>query len=172
MAVKKKAVKKKAAVKKSARAKQADFKIASGKVGFTVFTTVRAPMKKVWDAATKAVHLQKHFVDKVTGDYNEKFEPVIWYWKDYGEFPTYPVGYAPGQYLEFYWPQYGSEHLFSHVLFEFSEKRGVVTLKITERGWKTSQLTHAFGNCEGWSQFLMCLKAHVLFGKDLRTKKK
>ncbi len=149
-----------------------DIKIARGKIGFTVVQTYRAPMKKIWEAATKAEHLQKHFVDKVRGDFNEKFETVFWTFAGHGEFPLYPVAYAQNKFFEFYWQLYGSKDKYSLVRFEFSEKDGLVTLKISESGWSQDLLPRAFDNCNGWSEFLMTLKAYVLYGKDLRTKKK
>ncbi len=115
-----------------AKQKAPDFTLARGKIGFTVSHAMRAPLKKVWEAATQAKHLEKFFVHKVRGDFNEKFEPVFWTWPSHGEFPLYPVAYAPGKYLEFHWQLYGSKNKFSHVRFEFAEKKGVVTVTISE----------------------------------------
>ncbi len=156
---------------KKAVTKDVNYTVASGKITFTVSQTYRAPMKKVWDAATQAKHLEKHFVTKVRGDFTSKLEPVFWTFQGHGEFPLYPVAFARHKYFEFYWPMYGSKNKLSHVSFEFSEKKGMVTLKITETGWTSPLLHYAFENCSGWTEFLMTLKAHVLLKKDLRTKK-
>lgn len=155
-----------------AKQKAPDFTLARGKIGFTVSHGMRAPLKKVWEAATQAKHLEKFFVHKVRGDFNEKFEPVFWTWPSHGEFPLYPVAYAPGKYLEFHWQLYGSKNKFSHVRFEFVEKKGVVTVTISESGWTPSGLARAFDNCQGWTEFLLGLQAYVMWKKDMRTKQK
>lgn len=149
---------------------KADFTLARGKIGFTVATTMRAPLKKVWEAATQAKHLEKFFVHKVKGDFNEQFEPVFWTWSSHGEFPLYPVAVAKEKFLEFYWPLHGSKGKLSLVRFEFSEKKGVVRLEITESGWSASGLKYAFENCQGWTEFGNYLQAYVMWKKDLRTK--
>lgn len=156
---------------KKAVSKHTNYTVASGKVSFTVSQRFRAPMKKIWDAATKKTHLKKFFVDTVSGDFTDQFETVFWGFSGHGEFPIYPVGYAPGEYLEFYWPMYGTKSKLSHVLFEFEQKNGVVTVKITESGWSQSGMKYAFANCEGWTEFLVNMKAYVKYGKDLRVKR-
>ncbi|MCB1058707.1 MAG: SRPBCC domain-containing protein [Calditrichaeota bacterium] len=157
---------------KKAVTKNVNYSVATGKISFTVSQSYRAPMKKIWEAATKKTHLQKFFVDKVSGDFNDKFETVFWTFAGHGEFPIYPVGYAPGKFLEFYWPMYGTRSKLSLVRFDFTEKNGLVTVEITESGWSQSGLSYAFANCEGWTEFLVNLKAYVLHKKDLRTKKR
>ncbi len=156
---------------KKAVKKDVNYSVATGKISFSVVQTYRAPLKKVWEAATKAAHLEKHFVDRVRGDFNENFETTFWFWKGHGEFPLYPVAFAKEKFVEFYWPLYGSKNKLSLVRFEFSEKKGIVTVKITETGWSSSGLEYAFGNCQGWTEFLMTLKAYVLLKKDLRTQR-
>lgn len=156
---------------KKAVKKDINYTLANGKISFTVSQTYRAPLKKVWEAATHARHLQAHFVDRVRGSFNEKFEPCFWYWKGHGEMPLYPVAYAKEKFVEFHWPLWGSKGKLSHVRFEFTEKNRIVTVKITETGWNQSGLAYAFDNCQGWTEFLMTLKAHVLWKKKLRTKR-
>ena len=159
------------ATKKKTAAPSAGVTLAKGKIGFTVETTMRAPLKKVWEAATQAKHLEKFFVHKVKGDFNKNFEPVFWTWPSHGTFPIYPVGYAEGKFLEFHWPLHGKRTQLSFVRFEFSEKKGVVTLKISESGWSQTGLPYAFENCQGWTEFGNYLQAYVMWKKDMRTKK-
>lgn len=158
------------ATKKKTVTTSAGVKLASGKIGFTVATTMRAPLKKVWEAATKAKHVEKFFVNKVKGDFNENFETVFWTWPSHGTFPLYPVAYAPQQFIEFHWPLHGSKTQLSTVRFEFTEKKGIVTLTITESGWSARGLKYAFENCQGWTEFGNYLQAYVMWKKDMRVK--
>ncbi|MBK6765317.1 MAG: hypothetical protein IPG71_03070 [bacterium] len=116
--------------------KGADYTLARGKIGFTLATTMRAPLKKVWEAATQAKHVEKFFVHKVKGDFNAQFEPVFWTWPSHGTFPLYPVAFAQEKYLEFYWPLHGSKGKLSLVRFDFSEKKGL-------RGWRSQRAAGA-----------------------------
>lgn len=159
------------ATKKKTLTKSSDVKPATGKIGFEVVTKMRAPLKKVWEAATQAKHLEKFFVHKVKGDFNARFEPLFWTWPSHGTFPLYPVAYAKEKFLEFYWPLHGSKGKLSLVRFEFEAKQGVVTLKISESGWTQKGLPYAFENCQGWTEFMSYLQAYVMWKKDMRTQR-
>ena len=56
---------------KKAVKKDVNYTDATGKISFSVVQTYRAPLKKVWEAATKAAHLEKDFVQRERGDFNE-----------------------------------------------------------------------------------------------------
>jgi uncharacterized protein YndB with AHSA1/START domain len=165
MAAKKKAarktVKKKAAVEKAVP-------VGKGKLFIETEQQYRAPLSKVWDAATKAKHTSGFFVDKTTGDFGPELSTVWWYWKKWGTHPQFPVKYVKGKYFEFHWLCWKKKYMTT-VRFTFSHSKGITKLKIKESGWIDADVKNALGNMEGWTTYLCYLKAYVLYGKDMRT---
>ncbi|TIL81636.1 MAG: ATPase, partial [Mesorhizobium sp.] len=47
---------------------------------------------------------------------------------------------------------------------------GGTFVTIAESGWREDEAGHesSYGNCEGWSQMLACMKAYVEYGINLR----
>jgi uncharacterized protein YndB with AHSA1/START domain len=141
--------------------------LGRGKIGFTVSNDYAVPAATVWDAISQAKHVQKFFVDKVTGDFGPDCEPVEWYWKQWGRFTLWPTRCRKGQVLEFLWEDHTKTYL-TMVTFTLKKKGKLVELQIQERGWKQAHLKNAFANCEGWTTFLAYLKAYVTNNVVLR----
>jgi uncharacterized protein YndB with AHSA1/START domain len=144
--------------------------LGRGKLGFKVSESYAVPAARVWEAITKAEHVQKFFTTRVTGDFGPDLEPVEWHWKKYGTFPLLPTTYRKEKMFEFVWMDHSGAYLTT-VTFTLKKKGKLTHLEIHERGWKQEHLGNAFDNCSGWTIYLTYLKAYLLLGKDLRTEK-
>jgi uncharacterized protein YndB with AHSA1/START domain len=144
--------------------------LGKGKLGFTVSNEYPVSAQKVWEAITKAKHVQKFFVDQVTGDYTARLTPVGWYWKRWGQHYHQPTVFQKGKKLEFTWPSHSGKYLTT-VTFTLKKKGKLTELSIHERGWKQSDQKNVFSNCEGWTTYLCYLKTYLMFGKTMRTDK-
>ncbi len=143
--------------------------VGKGKLGFTVSNTYSASPAKIWDAITKARHIQRFFVDKVAGDFTPKLAPVIFTWNDYGSYTLWPTRFQKGKKLEFRWTNHQGTYLTT-VTFVLKRKGKLTGFEISERGWKPGHLKNAFDNCSGWSSFQDYLKAYLLKRLDLHTR--
>ena len=141
-------------------------KTTSTLLGFSVFQRYRAPLQKVWDAATQAKHLNRFFTTRARGDISPKNTAVHWQWGTVSaelEMQSCEVG----KHFEFRWIGIGQKDLTT-VRFEFARERGYTVVRIFEAGWKPKHVDGAFDHCSGWSEFLYGLKAYVQHGIDLR----
>jgi uncharacterized protein YndB with AHSA1/START domain len=131
-----------------------------GKLEFTVAHTYKASLAKVWEAITEAKHVQKYFVEKVTGDFRPDLEPVIWHWKKWGSFTQWPIIYDEEKELEFAWQDHKKKYL-TVVNVSLKKKGKTVELRIRESGWKQADIKNAFSNCEGWTMYLCFLENYL-----------
>lgn len=135
-------------------------------LGFRVFQRYRAPLKKVWEAATVSKHLNKFFTDGAKGNITSDFTPVTWRWKNYGSSKISVTACKTEDYFEFLWDT--PMRYQTKVRFDFSRERGKTVVRIYEFGWRPAHIDDAFDHCQGWSEFLYGLKAYVQHGIDLR----
>jgi uncharacterized protein YndB with AHSA1/START domain len=141
--------------------------VGRGKVGYTTSNVYRAPLKKVWEAATQPKHLTKHFVDKMRGQFDSNLEPVTWTWNDYGDWTFQPVSYKKEKEVVFLAPDMSRKFMIT-VRFEFLRKNGRTVFRVHEQGYKPEYLEEAFMNCEGWTEFHTGMKAYLKYGADPR----
>jgi len=71
--------------------------------------------------------------------------------------------------VAFTWPAYKADYDLN-AAFEFEEKDGKTIVTITEEGWKGDDegINSSLANKEGWTDMLLCLKAWITYGIDLR----
>jgi uncharacterized protein YndB with AHSA1/START domain len=125
------------------------------------------PLKKVWEAATRAVHLKKHFVDDMTGEFGPDLTPVTWTWKEWGGWTLQPIKFEKEKEIVFLAPDWDGKYLLT-VRFEFLRKDGKTIFRVHEKGYKAAHLQRAFMMCEGWTEFHTGIKAYLKWGGDLR----
>ena len=144
--------------------------LGKGKIGFKVSNSYPVKAGKLWEAVTKGEHTQRFFVDRVEGDFTPRLAPVLWQWKKWGRHAQLPTLVQKDRKLEFRWADHKGKYLTT-VTFTLKKKPRFIELEIHERGWKRADLENAFDNCSGWTTFLDYLKAYLMNGSDLRTKK-
>jgi uncharacterized protein YndB with AHSA1/START domain len=148
---------------------QAKLPLGQGKLGFKVSNYYQVPAQKLWEAITKAEHIQGYFVDRVGGDITPELTPVEWQWKKWGRFTLWPVAVQKEKQYEFRWANHKGKYL-TRITFTLRKKSKLIELEIHERGWRQADLQNAFDNCSGWTMFLDYLKAYLTKGIDLRTR--
>lgn len=141
--------------------------VGKGKLGYTTSNVFRAPLKKVWEAATQGKHLKKHFIDDFLGEFGPALEPVTWTWKEYGSWTFIPIKFVREKEIIFLAPGPDEKYLLT-IRFEFVRKGNKTIFRVHDSGYATKHLRNAFMMCEGWSEFHTALKAYVGYGKDLR----
>ncbi len=141
--------------------------IGKGKLGYTTSNVFRAPLKKVWEAATQSKHLRKYFIDGSEGEFGSKRQPVTWVWDKYGSVTLTPTKFVREKEIVFRGPGPDNKYLVT-VRFEFLRKDGKTIFRVHESGYAPKHLKNAFMMCEGWSEFHTAMKAYIAFGKDLR----
>ncbi len=142
--------------------------VGKGGIELKVSSTFPLPAGRVWEAATKATHVQGFFVDKVEGDFTPALTPVFWLWKKWGRHTLWPIAVQEGKGLEFRWQDHSGRYLTT-VTFTLRRKGKSVELEIRERGWRRADLANALDNASGWTMFLDYLKAYLVHGIDLRA---
>lgn len=150
----------------AAQAKEKPLPIGKGKIGYTTSNVFRAPLKKVWEAATQKKHLMKHFVDDASGDLGVKKGQVTWTWHGFGSGTVEVIKYAKYKEIVFTSPSPSGKYQIT-VRFEFLRKNGRTIFRVHDSGYQPKDLKFAFMMCEGWSEFHTGIKAY-LAGKDLR----
>ena len=56
--------------------------VGKGKLGYTTSNVFRAPLKRVWEAATQSKHLRKYFIDGSEGEFGASASPLPGYGKN------------------------------------------------------------------------------------------
>ena len=161
----KKPAAKKAAVKKAPAKKAGAKKAARAKtIGYTTSNVFpKHSIKQVWDAAVKSVHLKKHFVDDMRGEYGPDLKPVGWYWKEWGWTDSKVLAYKEYEQLVFEGMSMDGKSTII-VTYDFLEKDGKTIFRISESGYPAGDLKSAFMMCEGWTEFHCGVKAYLMSG--------
>ena len=97
-------------------------------LGFSVLQRYRVPLKKVWETATQAKHLNGFFTHGAKGNITPKMEPVTWRWKNYGSAAVQVTACDPGKSFEFLWATPVGYQ--TKVRFEFSREKGKTVVRI------------------------------------------
>jgi len=126
---------------------------------FSVVVSVPRPVEEVFDHIVEPGLLSSYFTSEASGPLVAGAQ-VTWTWRD-GQSETVDVE---------------SVETNRSVVFTWSDSRTRVTISltgatkvtITEEGWKDGELESAFEHCAGWQHMLLCLKARMAFGIDLR----
>lgn len=138
----------------------------SSTLSFTVSQRYRAPLNKVWEAATKAKHLNLFFTTGAKGDITPACTPVTWRWRGGISAVLEITACKPEASFEFHWT--APHNSPTTVRLEFSRENRRTVVRVKEWGWTSTHLVDAFDHCGGWSEFLYGLKADVQYGIDLR----
>ena len=72
--------------------------------------------------------------------------------------------------IEDHWEAWKVDYHVNTVFDVIEKEAGSTIVRITESGFHDDELGHesAFGQCNGWTYMLLCLKARLEFGIDLR----
>lgn len=156
-------------------------------IKFRVAARIARPIEEVFDAVVSPDKLSQYFT---TGGAVGKMEPgatVKWDFHDYpGAFDVEIVEVVANKRIVLEWPAYECEppnvdsaadhdaaalaDYNTTVTMTFTEVEGGTMVEIAEEGWHNTPDARegSYGNCQGWSQMLCCLKAWLEHGINLR----
>lgn len=143
---------------------------------FTVWVHVSAPPTQVYEAVADPEKLSQYFTTGGALGRAETDTTVMWDFADFpGAFPVEIDEATPPSRITFRWGanEEGTEPFQTHVTFVFEPVGDGARTKVsvTEGGWHDTDAGQkaAYGNCMGWSQMLMAMKAWVEYGINLRA---
>ena len=129
---------------------------------------ITRPQQEVFEAIIDPEKMSRYFISKASAR-PEPGKTVTWTWADVGaEAPVRVLEVERDRRFAFIWGNSGQE---SRVTIEIDEDSpGVTAVTVTEGAWESDDAgIIRYGNqINGWTHFLMCLKASVEYGIDLR----
>lgn len=126
------------------------------------------PIEHVFHAIVDPVKLADYFITRASGPMTPG-ATVTWWFDDVGvELAVTVKEIVEPRRIAFSWPATGAP---TDVVIELARKDETgTTVRITETGWARDDagFAAALGQTRGWTDFLCCLKASIVFGVDLR----
>jgi uncharacterized protein YndB with AHSA1/START domain len=143
---------------------------------FKVHTKVQRPVSEVFDAVYNPDKLSAYFTTAGASGPLDEGKTVYWDFADFpGKFPVTVTKVVPNESIVLEWAAAPDGDVPSgyntEVRMTFAPVEADSTLvTITESGWKETPvgLKSSYGNCQGWSQMVFCLKAFLEYGINLR----
>lgn len=142
---------------------------------FAVSTTIKRDLEDVFMAIVEREQMRNYFTDSADRSLEEGMQ-VVWYWEGHGDHPVDVVRLVPHSLIELTlnsvdWNKSENDAYNVTVLIELElNDKGHTVVTISESGWKTDgpgrQASHE--NCGGWMHMVLCLKAYLEHGIDLR----
>ena len=152
---------------------------------FKVNTKIQKPVEEVFDAIYNPAKLSEYFTTGGASGPLEEGKTVIWQFADFpGEVPVHVTQVIPNRLLAFEWSEgegetdeQGNKRVvvddsnMLQVRIELEPlEDGSTLVTISEGEWRPTQkgLDRSYGNCSGWTEMSLCLKAWVEYGINLR----
>jgi|APSaa5957512535_1039671.scaffolds.fasta_scaffold43763_3 uncharacterized protein YndB with AHSA1/START domain len=144
---------------------------------FTVSTQINKPVAEVYKAAVSSEEMCNYFTDKCSSDYVEG-ETVIYWWENYGDHPVYVKTVKENELIVFTlnsqeWQKTNEVPDYEATVtmkFEALDESSTM-FSISEDGWQedAESIRGSYDNCGGWQHMIMCMKAYLEYGINLRT---
>jgi uncharacterized protein YndB with AHSA1/START domain len=140
-------------------------------VKFKVHSKIGKPVAEVFDAVYNPAKLSRYFTTAGASGPLDEGKTVTWEFADHpGAFDIWVKKVIPGKLIVFEWPsQEGGYNTRVEMTFEAVDANTTL-VSVTESGWKDTEKGResSYGNCQGWTQMICCLKAWVEHGINLR----
>lgn len=124
---------------------------------------------EIFEAIVNPEIMTKYFISGSTGRI-ESGKTLTWTWTDYeGEHEVKVGKIEKDKIVSFEWEGSGVNCVVVITLEPKGEDKTLV--KITESEWPADYkgANQCMGQVEGWTHFLMCMKAYLEYGIDLRV---
>jgi len=142
--------------------------MSEDKIKAKVQLGIRKSSSEIFDAIVNPEKMTKYFISGSTGKM-ESGKTLTWTWTDYeGEHEIKVGKIERDKVISFEWNGSG---LNCVVVITLEPKGNNQTLvKITESDWPADYkgANQCMGQVEGWTHFLLCMKAYLEHGIDLR----
>jgi uncharacterized protein YndB with AHSA1/START domain len=136
---------------------------------FEVQTLVPRPIEEVFDHVVEPGLLSSYFTSEASGPL-EPGKTVRWTWPS-GETETVDVeAVERNRKVVFTWKAFRVDTRTRVTILFATPESGRTEVAIVEEGWDSDAAgtASAFEHCAGWEHMLLCLKARMAFGIDLR----
>jgi len=139
---------------------------------FQVQTKIARPVGDVFDAVYNPKKLTGYFATGGSTGPLDEGATVTWKWHDHPDISedVTVTQVIENELIQLEWQ--ASEGGYNTVVMMQCERLDARTtmVKISESGWRETprSLENSYGNCEGWTEMLCCLKAFVEHGINLR----
>lgn len=142
---------------------------------YTVRTRINKPVAEVFNAVVDSKTIIKYFVNRTSSDMISG-EKITWVWDEYGDGEVIVKRVVENELIELgldsrNWQKTADEAYEVTVAFEFESLDEKTTMvSISESGWRHDEAGYqgSHDNCGGWQDMLLCLKAYLEYGIDLR----
>ena len=141
------------------------------KLQATAYVEIPRPVHEVFEAIADPAHMANYFLTAGSARL-ESGASVEWEWADIGASMTVQVvDVEPDASLTLVWAATGDDTVITFELAATGPDSTAV--QVTERGWNAdADGIASFGEqTGGWTDMLLCLKAYLVFGINLRTGK-
>jgi len=141
---------------------------------FQIQTKIQKPIEEVFDAVYNPEKLSGYFTNGGSSAPLDEGTQVEWRFADnLDEEPiSGPVTVKqviPNELIVIEWEADKGRMIRTEMNFEKAGPDETI-VRISESGWQETQdgLNRSYGNCMGWSHMVMCLKAYLEYGINLR----
>src|SRR5215216_7724719 len=138
---------------------------------FQVQVKIQRPLTQVFDAVANPNQLSRYFVQKSSGPLAAG-ATVRWKFPEFpDEFDVVVREVIDGERIAFEWPaNEGDYNTRVEMVFKPLDANNTM-VQISESGWRDSPkgVEGSYDNCGGWMHMLMCLKAYLEHGINLRA---
>lgn len=127
---------------------------------------INKPLSEVFEAVVNPEIMCNYFIAKGSGRM-ETAAVLFWSFPEFeGSFPLTVTEVVPDERIVFYW---GAEDQ-KEVTITFGLYKDATVVHVTEgsENLTDKNLDWAIGNTEGWTSFLLCMKAWMEYGVNLR----
>lgn len=151
---------------------------------FKVAAHIAKPVAEVFEAVVNPANLSRYFTTGGAKGRLETGATVYWEFHDFpGAFPVWVVAVEPERRIVLQWeaneeaPAAGDGETAASTSYKTTVtmtfdplEDGRTLVAISEEGWRQTEagLQASYGNCQGWTQMLCALKAHLEYGINLR----
>jgi uncharacterized protein YndB with AHSA1/START domain len=137
---------------------------------YKVSTRIPRPVEEAFDHVVEPALLSSYFTSDASGPL-EAGKTVRWTWAG-GESETLDVGAVErNRRIEFRWKAAYVDVVTTVVIAFAPDGPEACNVTIEESGWPDAlgeNARSAFEQCAGWQRMLLCMKARMKFGIDLR----
>jgi uncharacterized protein YndB with AHSA1/START domain len=145
--------------------------VSDGKLAFEVQTVVDRPVEEVFDHWIEPGLLSSYFTSHASGPIEEGAD-VRWSWPEGPSETVHVERVERNRLIVFTWPAFQVKTITRVTVSFEALARDRTRVTVAETGWQDDAAgagaKSAFEHCAGWQHMLLCLKARLRFGVDLR----
>jgi len=129
---------------------------------------IGAPIHEVFEAIIDPAKMSQYFITEASGPM-EAGKSISWTWADYNATANIQVQkIETDKLITFTWSGSGAETLVEILLA--AETESITSVTVQEKGWDKDDngIRRLTEQTQGWVDMLLCLKAFVQYGINLR----